>query len=49
VKNLVRKAKTRTLEALFSATAGALGEISEEDARGFFEDCGYKALRGHPL
>ena len=49
VKNLIRKAKARTLEALFAATAGALGEISEEDARSFFEDCGYRTLRGHSL
>jgi transposase len=49
VKNLIRKAKARTLEALFAATAGALGEISEEDARSFFEDCGYRTLRDHSL
>jgi transposase len=41
VKNLIRKAKARTLGALFEATAGALGAVSEQDARGFFEDCGY--------
>jgi len=29
VKNLIRKAKARTLEVLFAATAGALGAISE--------------------
>ena len=49
VKTLIRKAKARTLEALFAATAGALGEVSEEAARAFFEDCGYKTLRGHSL
>ena len=49
VKNLIRKAKARTLEALFAATAEALGEVSEEDARAFFEDSGYRILRGHPL
>jgi transposase len=42
VKNLIRKAKARTLEALFAATAGALEAVSEEDACGFFEACGYK-------
>ena len=49
VKNLIRKAKARTLEALFTATAGALGAVSEEDARAFFEDCGYETTRGHSL
>ena len=49
VKNLIRKAKARTLQALFAATAEALGEVSEEDARAFFEGGGYGTLRGHPL
>jgi transposase len=49
VKNLIRKAKARTLEALFAATAEALGEVSEEDARAFFEDSGYETRRAHPL
>jgi hypothetical protein len=39
VRNLIRKAKARTLGALFAATAGALGAVSEEDARGFFGAC----------
>jgi transposase len=47
VKNLIRKA--RTLEALFAVTAGALEALSEEDARGFFDDCGYDASRDHSL
>jgi transposase len=47
VKSLIRKAKARTLDALFTATAGALGAVSEEDARAFFEYCGYKTPRGH--
>ena len=49
VKNLIRKAKARTLEALFAATAGALGEVSEEDARAFFENCGYEMPWDQPL
>ena len=49
VKNLIRKAKARTLEALFQATIEALGAVSEEDARGFFEGCGYKTLQDHSL
>jgi transposase len=48
-KNLIRKAKARTLEALFAVTAGALEAVSEEDARGYFEDCGYGMTRGHLL
>lgn len=43
VKGLLRKAKARTLEALFEATGQALGAVSQDDARGFFGDCGYKA------
>jgi transposase len=46
-KNLIRKA--RTLEALFAVTAGALKAVSEEDARGFFEACGYGTSWGHSL
>jgi transposase len=49
VKNLIRKAKARTLEALFQATAWALGAVSEEDARGFFEACGYGTPWDHSL
>lgn len=49
VKNLLRKAKARTLEALFAATAGALCAVSEEDARAFFEDCGYRTPQDHSL
>ena len=39
-KGLLRKAKARTLEALFEATAQALGAVSADDARGYFEHCG---------
>jgi transposase len=50
VKNLIRKAKARTLEALFAVTARALEAVSEGDARGYFEDSGYKvAQEGHSL
>jgi N-acetylglutamate synthase-like GNAT family acetyltransferase len=47
VKNLIRKAKARTLEALFAVTARALGAVSEEDAHNFFENCGYDPLQDH--
>ncbi len=49
VKNLLRKAKARTLETLFEVTAEALRAVSKEDARGFFEDCGYKTTQDHSL
>jgi hypothetical protein len=41
VKNLIRKARATTPEGLFAVTARALWAISEQDACGFFEDCGY--------
>jgi transposase len=49
VKGLLRKAKSRTLDALFGATAEALEAVSARDARGYFEDCGYAKLQDHPL
>src|SRR5215218_8060910 len=49
VKALIRKAKARTLEALFEATAEALLTISTADARGYFDHCGYGALQDHSL
>ena len=49
VKNFIRKAKARTLEALFAVTGGALEAVSKEDARGFFESCGYHTLQDHSL
>jgi transposase len=49
VKNLIRKAKARTLEALFAVTGGALEAVSKEDARGFFEGCGYRTPQDHSL
>ena len=49
VKYLIRKAKARTLEVLFALTARVLEAVSEEDVRGFFDDCGYDASRDHSL
>jgi transposase len=49
VKNLLRKAMARTLEALFEATAQALTAISADDARGYFEHCGYETPQDHSL
>ncbi len=49
VKTLLRKTKARTLQALFEATADAIGAVSAGDARGYFEHCGYGILQGHTL
>ena len=49
VKNLIRKAKARTLEALLEATAQALEAVSSVDALGYFEHCGYETPQGHSL
>ena len=49
VKNLLRKAKASTLQALFEAAAQALEEVSAADARGYFEHCGYGSSQDHPL
>jgi transposase len=49
VKNLLRKAKARTLQALFGATAQALCAVSAGDALGYFEHCGYRTPQDHSL
>ncbi|PLS84619.1 MAG: hypothetical protein CYG60_16975 [Actinobacteria bacterium] len=49
IKHSLRKAKARTLDALFEATHGALASVSKEDARGFFGQCGYGPQQVHPL
>jgi transposase len=42
IKNLLRKAGARAREVLVDAIGAALSEVSEEDARAFFEHCGYR-------
>ncbi len=42
IKRLVRKAEARTKEALVEAVGLALSAVSSEDARRFFEHCGYR-------
>ena len=49
VKQLLRKAKARTLEVLFGATAEALDAVSADDAHGYFDHCGYKMPEDHSL
>jgi transposase len=49
VKSMLRKAKARTLHALFEATHHALHAVSGADARGYFEHCGYSMPRAHSI
>ncbi len=42
IKNLIRKAGARVHEALVAALGEAICEVSEEDAKAFFEHCGYR-------
>jgi hypothetical protein len=41
IKSLVREAEARTREALVEAIGRAISAVSAQDARGFFEHCGY--------
>jgi transposase len=42
IKNLIRKAGARVHEALVVAIGEAISEVGGEDARAFFEHCGYR-------
>lgn len=42
IKNLLRKAGARVREVLVEAIGQALSEVTKEDARAFFEHCGYR-------
>jgi transposase len=46
LKALLRRAEARTREALEQAIAGALDQITAQDALGFFIHCGYGAKLG---
>ena len=48
VKSSLRGAGARTREALVEAMGRALDAVTAQDARGFFEHCGYR-LRGQSL
>jgi transposase len=48
VKGLMRRAEARTREALIEAMGKALSAVSAQDARGFIEHSGYRAL-GQPF
>jgi len=43
VKRLLRKAQGRSRQALLEAMGKALDAVSTQDAKGFFEHCGYRA------
>ena len=43
VKGLLRQAGARTREALIEAMGRALDAVTNRDARGFFEHCGYRS------
>jgi transposase len=49
IKRSLRRAKARTLDALFEATHRALGSVNEKDARGFFSHCGYCPPQVQPI
>jgi hypothetical protein len=40
----LRKAEARSREALLEAIGAALSVITDRDARGFFEHCGYRTM-----
>ena len=42
IKGILRKAQARTRDALVEALGPVLSSVSEEDARAFFEHCGYR-------
>ena len=44
IKGLLRKAEARSREALLEAIGAALSVITYQDARGFFEHCGYRTM-----
>jgi transposase len=43
IKSLIRKVEARSPEALLDAMGTAISAISDQDVRGFFEHCGYRA------
>ena len=44
MKSLVRKANARSREALLEAIGAAISALSAQDAREFYEHCGYRAM-----
>ena len=48
IKGILRKAQARNREGLIEAMGRALDAITSQDAKGFFQHCGYRAM-GQPL
>jgi transposase len=44
IKGLLRKAQARSREALLEAIGAAISAVSDRDALGFFEHCGYRTM-----
>ena len=44
MKGLLRKVEARSREALLEVLGAAISAITDRDARGFFEHCGYGAM-----
>jgi transposase len=44
VKLILRKAESRTREALVEAIGAAISIVTAKDVLGFFEHCGYRAV-----
>jgi transposase len=44
IKGLIRKVEARSREALLEAIGAAISAITNQDARGFLEHCGYRAV-----
>jgi hypothetical protein len=44
LKHILRKIGARTKEALIEAMGRALEDVSTQDVRGFFINCGYRTL-----
>jgi transposase len=42
MKALIRKVEARSREALLEVIGAAISAITDQDARGFFEHCGYR-------
>jgi len=48
IKSILRKAEARTREVLVEAMGWAISSVTDRDARGFFEHCGYHTA-GQPF
>ena len=44
IKGFLRKVEARSREALLEAIGAAISAITNQDAHGFFEHCGYRAM-----